>query len=604
MKRNLLLLIALLAVAVGRAEIAVGDNQMWWGYFDAADSASLSYGGGLGYGSGATIDAAIRIPASEQIVSGSTIKGVRLWFPTDISAFSGSLRVWISASLPATGTVRADFRQAVAKTKLVGGLNEVEFTTPYEVEGKDIYVGYTITTSKAAYPILTYKPDMEEGLYVRLNNGAWGNYYGYGYGHLALQVLVESDNFPENCVSVADFGQIILTSSTLTEVPIAITNRGINPVTRINYTFSSDEEDEIYDHEKYFTPIPSGKSDTFKIYISREQEAVRKVKTLTVTKVNGEPNTSLSATGEGATITLSGKKTVTPVIEEFTGTWCGWCPRGMVGMEKVHERYGDQVVQIAAHNGDVMAISAYQTTINTYTSSFPNSITDRQFSGDPNYSNLVNKLTSAFNRTAVADIQLSAEWEDAEQKSVTFNTTTNFAYSDVTDQYAIAYVLTEDGLTGTGSSWAQTNNYNGATPDGTMDWWCTAGSPVSGVSYNHVAVAGWEVQNGVDGSVFPYIENGVPQEYAFTGSIAGNNLVQDKTQLKAIALLLDRSTGTIVNAAQSVISEKGTAISSVSSDAAEQSAVYSVDGRKLSSSRSGINIVRSADGSVRKVLVR
>ena len=276
----------------------------------------------------------------------------------------------------------------------------------------------------------------------------------------------------------------------------------------------------------------------------------------------------------------------------------------MVGMEKVNETYGDQVVQIAAHYGDIMAIDAYQPVINAYTSGFPNSITDRQFEADPSFSSLKTALTKSWARTAVGAIEVQAEWGEAKKSTVLFTTKTTFTYSDSDSQYGIAFVLTEDGLTGTGSSWAQSNYYNGQTPSGDMAWWCTAGSPVNGLEFNHVPVAAWEAMNGVDGSVSKVFEAEKELKFSFVGDISSNTLIQDKTKLKAIALLIDRSTGNIVNAAHTDILEHGTAISSVISNESVPEVRYSIDGRKLQTSQRGLNIIRMSDGTTRKVAVK
>ena len=54
-----------------------------------------------------------------------------------------------------------------------------------------------------------------------------------------------------------------------------------------------------------------------------------------------------------------------PLIEEYTGTWCGWCVRGLVGMELLRQRFGDEFIGVAYHNDDPMEIM--------YTNDFPSS---------------------------------------------------------------------------------------------------------------------------------------------------------------------------------------------------------------------------------------
>jgi len=51
------------------------------------------------------------------------------------------------------------------------------------------------------------------------------------------------------------------------------------------------------------------------------------------------------------------------LIEDFTGTWCQWCPRVTYSIEKAleHETLGNKIVPVAVHSGDIMEISAGKT---------------------------------------------------------------------------------------------------------------------------------------------------------------------------------------------------------------------------------------------------
>ena len=43
------------------------------------------------------------------------------------------------------------------------------------------------------------------------------------------------------------------------------------------------------------------------------------------------------------------------LVEDYTGAWCGWCPRISQGIIDVHaSTNGDDVIAIAVHNGDSM----------------------------------------------------------------------------------------------------------------------------------------------------------------------------------------------------------------------------------------------------------
>lgn len=49
------------------------------------------------------------------------------------------------------------------------------------------------------------------------------------------------------------------------------------------------------------------------------------------------------------------------LAEQYTGTWCGYCPYGADSLKAVAGRVGDRMVRMAWHQGDPMEIPAYET---------------------------------------------------------------------------------------------------------------------------------------------------------------------------------------------------------------------------------------------------
>ena len=584
MKKLLLMVAAALLLAVGAQAriINPGENQVWWGYFNESDFESGDYT--IGTGQAMTLMAGIYIPANHPQLGSASIQAIRVYLPGNVISNLRNMKIWISKELPSKIS-EADFTQTTLGS-LVANANDFKLRTPYEVNNEGFYIGYSVK-STTGYFIRCGGTDAANSFFVGNPEAgmSWSDLNGNGLGKLAFQILVEGGNFPSNCVTAQDFGQSAVLQGQEASVPVTFTNMGQDPIETISYTISTEGGSTTDEKELALNSLPLNGSKTVAIPFSSDQEARKYQKTITITQVNGKPNTASKNTASGFLISLKEKQPVTPVIEEFTGTWCGWCPRGTVGMEKVHDAYGDQVVQIAAHNGDPMAISEYQSVINAYTSGFPNSITDRQYEADPSFSSLKEALNMSFDRMALASIGLSAEWESNEKKKVVFNTTTRFGYSEENGQYGIAYVLVEDGLKGTGSDWAQANYYSGSGT-GDMAWWGKQGSSVSGVEFNHVVVAAWSALNGVNGSVDPVIDANSPQEYSYTASIASNSLIQDKSRLKAVVLLIDRENGRIVNAAQSTISDYGTGIETVHDvQCAANSEIYDLSGRQIANRR-------------------
>jgi hypothetical protein len=629
MKKQVLLLFALLMAICGYAQpwkmgpseaapgssspmkvqkrsIELTGDQFWWGYFSSSKADKLPFEGCLGYKSATTIDAAIAIPANHEIVGNGTVKAIRFWLGDDISAINSDITVWISSSLPSSAAA-ADYSQTIEKSAVTTRLNEVELTTPFVVNNQKFYVGYSFSTSGKSYPVMSYgSEDVPNSFFFRVTNNSWMDFpaKGYGYGVLALDMLIDGIKLPDYKVNASDFetGYALIGGSV--SVPVTIANEGKETVTSVSYTITTGS-DTSAEKTISVSNLPSFGTTTISIPFPADKQAKKYAKTLTITKVNGQPNTSTTNVATGSIITILEKPVATPVVEEFTGTWCGYCPYGMVGMATAHEQFGDQVVLIAAHNGDPMEVKDYNP-IMAKVSTFPSSFINRIDATYPSASNLSYYLRNRLQRVTVGSISVDAMWTSDEKNVISIDTQTKFVYNDENGQYGIAYVLIADGLTGTGSDWAQSNYLSGGSGDDTMSFWYSAASKVTGLEFDHVAVGAWDIENGVSGSVNSTIVSGEVQNYNFKADITSKSVVQDKSKLTVAALLIDQSTGAIVNAAQTTIKDfNPAAINSVSaSDATTQTARYTLDGRKANALQHGVNIIRMSDGTVRKVMVK
>ncbi len=602
MKKTFLLILSWMLFTVAHATITPTSTQMWWGYFNESQAASLPYDGNLGLARAATLGVAIAVPANDEIVGSSTIKAIRFWIGNDYTYINSDVKVWISTSLP-TSPDYATYVQTVSKSALQKGEIDVELTTPFEVNNQAIYVGYTFSISQKAYPIMSAGQDVPNAFFINVDNGEWDYLYGQGYGNLALQVLLDGGSYSTSCVTVADFGKKATLKGTSTEVPVTFTNKGTQDVNSISYTLSeggsTSEEQTIV----FSTPLAMNTTTTSSVKIPAAEICKNYTYTLTVTKVNGNENTAKAKSATGTIIVISEALTVTPAVEEFTGTWCGYCPYGIVGMQKAHETFGDKVVLIAAHSGDVMAIDDYSPIVNGV-GSFPDAFLNRKNEFYPTSYSLVSQINNALTETVLGSVQLTATWTDANKTAIIFATENKFVYNDDNGQYGIAFVLTEDGLTGSNYSWAQSNYLSGESGSSEMSFWYNSGSQVYNFVYDHVAVAAWDIKNGVQNSVNPTFTAGETLTFNYEGSISNNTLIQDKSKLKAIALLIDRNTGAIVNAAQCDIKDFTTGIQGMTENDQTPVARYSLDGRQLSAPQKGLNIVKTADGRTVKVLVK
>lgn len=210
--------------------------------------------------------------------------------------------------------------------------------------------------------------------------------------------------------------------------------------------------------------------------------------TATVSNVNGA-----GADSNPADDTKSASLTpLTPALgkmvvsEEGTGTWCQWCPRGAVFMDRMNAAYANYWVGIAVHNNDPMAFVEYDTPIGAYTNGYPFAIVDRNPKIDPSEMEpqILNRLTVA----PKAFLSSSSVWNSTTRELKVY-VSANFQ-SAATNNYKLACALTEDGVTGTTSGYNQKNAYAGGG-SGPMGGYETkpATVPAAQMVYDHVARA-------------------------------------------------------------------------------------------------------------------
>ena len=532
-----------------RATITPTDNQVWWGYFSESDVAGLS---SIGTGAQEDFEGAIFIPANHPVVGNGTIKAIRIWFNEQLAGVKG-MKVWITQSL-GNNASGADMVQDVSVSSLIEGANDIALNNPYSVGGKGIYIGYTVQTkTSGVYPLACAGAWVENSFFIRgsKNVPTWGPVSDFGM--LALQVLVEGASLSENSVEPYGFETTCVVKGETASVPVKIKNTGSKPVTSISYTITTGDvttaEQTIDVDETTFNNYTS-----VMIPFQSDEEMRKYSKQVTITKVNGAENAAENKTVSGTLITIFENADVMPVVEEFTGTWCGWCTVGMDGLQKMHEKYGNKVALIAAHGNDPMEISDYYAIMNRG-NGFPSSFVNRRYSVYPAAVNLDYYLTWELSSSTVANIKAEAMWTSTEKETIKIDTNTRFLYSEDGGDYGLAYVLVADGLKGTGSDWSQANNLSGNAEYKNIEFWYNAPARVSGYEFNHVAVGAWDIEKGVSGSIQAPFQPGVDLPNTFEADITSKSVIQDKSKLKVIALLIDRATGAIANAAQTEIKD-------------------------------------------------
>jgi hypothetical protein len=341
-------------------------------------------------------------------------------------------------------------------------------------------------------------------------------------------------------------------SATGTNVTIAgtVTNKGANTITSLDVTW---DDGSGVQSETFAVNIPTNGTYNFshgtQLSVASAIAYNLNVCAEITGAVDGDPSNNC------ATHTVSGQGFVPTrhvVVEEGTGTWCGWCPRGAVAMETLNsDASRPNFIGIAVHNGDPMTVSAYDGGASF--SGFPGMNVNRKYLGE---SVSTGAMESFYDQASAeptnADIAVVATCDA--NGNISAEVTATFA-ATVTTEHRLAAVLVENGVTG-GSGYEQSNYYSnqsqnlaltspnsGGMPN--FDWQA-AGNPVpaSSMVYDHVGVALYGGYNGQASSITTPANANSSQSYTFTGSIGQSQA----WNLHVVGMLINSSTGEIMNA--------------------------------------------------------
>ena len=596
-----------------RAIINPDANQRWWGYVNNESEKT-----GLGVSSPNTYHCAIFIPGDHAVAGGKTIQAIRFGL---VAPNATDAKVWIASQLP-NGTNDCIQVVDVPQSEL-GDVNiDVALTSPYAIPAEGVYVGYSFTitqiaNSADAYPVLITGTDSPKTLILRTDNAvsSWSDLNGQGFGRLFLQVLLEGE-FADNTVTPLDFGSVYAQAGETVDAEVTLTNNGITPVNDIDYTITTDGVVISEQHADVVSPIAFSSNGTVIIPIPAETAQSVKVKTLTVTKVNGNANEAADKTASFTMYSLDEIISRNALVEQYTGTGCGYCPRGHVGMAKMRKTFGDRFVGVALHQYSGQSSDAMNIASNKYAqlsfSGAPSARINRGGEVDPYYGSnydVLQDMEAVLAIPAMADVQVSGSFSEDKTKVVA-----NANLRPLFDgTYKLEFVLIADGLTGTGTGWNQRNyyaQYAASQVEGDLADICKGGrygtDPIRGYTFNDVAIASSYISgsNKVSNQKLTADET---TEVSYTLALPTyaklkNALQMD--QIYVIAILIG-SDGSVANVAKAKVDDyEPTAIHTVNSATDMEAARYTLDGRQVSTAQRGLNIIRLSDGTVKKVMFK
>jgi thiol-disulfide isomerase/thioredoxin len=485
--------------------------------------------------------AAIRITAAMSTTyAGTSLTKIRFGVNTDNATLSNVI-VFIRSSLTGAN-VYAQNVSAVVK-----GWNEVTLDTPYPiVANQAFYIGYSLHTT-GGYPMALddYTYNSADGGNIAIGT-TWTTLTAEQfYSNLCILGVVEGAGLTQYDMELKDVAiPSIYQIGVSAPFPLygLIKNKGEQTINSfdVNYQIGNAAQQtytvsgvNIANNDEYEFTVPN---------LTTTQEGNLNV-TITVNNYNGgqadaNPADNTKTGNFPSTAVVFDKKIV---VEEGTGTWCGYCPHGAVAMTQMRTQYPDKFIGIAIHNGDPMAVTAYDNGMGF--TGFPTASINRKYTVNPT----PNALEYYFVREDVIS-PYKIEFQKAEfnsnQTQIGITTKVTSGFNEAVNM-RVAFVIVENDVTGTASGYAQVNYYSNAVYGGQLGPMGgyenrTSPIPASQMVYPEVARAILPSFNGATGSIPSNLVKNTPVTYDYTLTLPSN--IKNKQKIELIGLLLESKT--------------------------------------------------------------
>lgn len=563
--------------------------------------------------------------------SGKKITGLSVPVPEGISA--EGLSGWLSSELRLTDSNGLkvndpDIMSANARMEKIGKTSMLvaEFAEPYMIPDGGVYVGYTFTVDESGLeadtelPVAGCRGIDPEGfyMYASLMGVKWKSLSEARNFISALKVELDGE-FPSYSVSLSMGDRDKFAMMEPFDLPVKLTNYTTNEISSITYAYTCGEETGTNTID--FNPalnIQFGHSASCDLPIDLSLPIGDYPVSIRITEMNGGENINSNSEIRPDIHILSMIPVNRPLMEEFTGIWCGWCPRGFAAMQMLEESFGDLFVCASYHSDDVLAVyqdSEFPFTVAGYPAAYMNrdqTMLDPFYGDDYDdiykfamYDYWVN-LQKKYTPWAV---EASARWngDNIEIESKALNV------EGAQGMYMMMYLVLADGLTGEGEAWEQQNKFSGDPGWGaypSMEAFSKAGPLVSGLVYNDVVVGRSSVM-GEFGSLPMMIEKDVeyPYTYTFDASnivnLEGQPVIQNKDKVSVVACVMDASTMTVANCVKCHV-EGAEGVSLSYGDLSEAVVTYyDLNGNIVEAAAKGLLIRRAVypDGKVQTVKI-
>lgn len=538
-----------------------GDGLVLYGNY-RGEAGSI---GTIGFTVSQDYDIAMRI--NDPNLMGCTVTALRI--PVQLPAHAQNYRAWLSHHLNVRDNqMLPDITTVLFDPK--GMWTEVTLDEPFVID-EPFFVGLSFTVPEAndnysKKPLVVADGADDNGVWIR-SSRTYRSFEDFTHRYSRTCscpiVLVLSGDLRQHAATVTDIAAATVMIDEPLPINVTLRNHGSMEVQDLDIRYEIDGMEGTEHISFDDNPVPA-------TYYGHPVEVALELPgiahngshqlKLTVMQVNGEPNEDLIPDCLAEVIVLGDLPVHRPVLEEYTGLWCGWCPRGFVGLQRMNELYPDDFIGISYHNNDPMEImytDAYPSTVMSFPAAYMDRTTNTDaYGGD--YSDYPFGIDQVWERhrqeLAIASVQATASFVAEDDSLINVEASVGFIRNIDEANYALGYVLTADRLNN--RTWIQSNYYSGNhnyDDDPAMEMFVNGSSYVVGLKFDDVAIYAADAK-GVAGSLPASLEVNRDYQHQYTFdlrkalSTEGENLVQDRGRLNVIVLLIDTKTHAIANA--------------------------------------------------------
>lgn len=551
--------------------------------------------------------------------------------------------MWTSDALPQTGLVNGhyvDTMETVPDMRVLLGY----FTGEKPVIGKDgMYIGFDLEVSKVLpdepgklnrsyYPMCLFLPRGKANtmlMDITTNpNPSKYNWTDYNSPELPLEKqrgciylwVILSGQGKEYAVAINGVtGETAFVKEMPVTLTVSATNYGQHDVSSLGYSYTVDGN-TITGTQKLPEPFAPGSGTKKDITFDLPALTVagNHPYVFTITEVDGHANESKLNVLESdfCVPEFNARKRV--IMEEGTGTWCGWCPRGSYAMSALKEELGDNFIGVAYHQRDPMEVGKLPM---DYGAGFPGCSLDRTVNAlDPYYGDdadlekdmrirdIVNKQIKA---QGYANLGLETHF-NADKTRLDIKGNAVFGGARDTE-YRLGYILVQNDLQVTDNDDFDQKNFL-AGKDGT-------GSPLEFLTKQPAVLADYVYQDVVINSTAAAgVENSLPKDitlsklyshdfslpcgkayssrrendgtYTYPQTGSEYNLAQNPDKMEVVMVLIDGE-GHVVNSIKVKAGDSTpvpqSAVTDIATDATTP-VYYDLQGRRVANPRHGIFI--------------